>query len=120
MATLSFHKLKLMLAPACAIALIGCAKAEGTVLGQEPGSSAPAQVRELKPAATVLIQGVMTEKCPVAGCWFMLRDSSGVIRVDTKAAGFTVTDVPVNSAVTVVGTMKQDGEKVFSAKGLRY
>ena len=103
-----------------ALALVGCARAGGTVLGQDPGAAPTTPVKDLKPAAQSTITGVMYEKCPAAGCWFMLRDKTGVIRVDTKAAGFTVTDVPVNREVTVHGTVKDSGERIMSATGMRY
>jgi len=108
-----------MLALAVA-ALAGCARAGGTVLGKDPGASAATPVSSVKSSQDATMTGVMYEKCPAAGCWFMLRDKSGVIRVDTKAAGFTVTDVPVNSEVTVRGTIKKSGEPLLVASGLRY
>lgn len=63
----------------------------------------------------------MTKKCPVAGCWFMLHDESGTIKVDTKNAGFVVVDVPLNSRITVAGRLATNGaERVIDATGLRY
>ena len=102
------------------VVLAGCARAGGTVLGADPGAGASTPVKELKTASVSTISGVMYEKCPAAGCWFMLRDKTGVIRVDTKAAGFTVTDVPVNTEVTVKGSVKDSGERILAATGLRY
>ena len=61
----------------------------------------------------------MIEKCPTAGCWFMLRDQSGVVRVDTKAAGFVVSDIPLNTKVTVAGKVKSTAERQIAATGLR-
>jgi len=51
----------------------------------------------------------MIEKCPTAGCWFRLRDSTGVIKVDTKSAGFVVVDVPLEAKITVAGRVLTDG-----------
>lgn len=62
----------------------------------------------------------MIEKCPVAGCWFIVKDATGAIKVDTKAAGFTVTDVPLNTIVTVNGRLTGSGERVLAADGVRY
>src|SRR5439155_3770282 len=84
-------------------ALAGCAQAGGKTLGKAPDSTTITVVKELKTGSRATISGVMYEKCPVAGCWFMLRDKTGVIRVDTKAAGFNVLDLPVNTTVTVSG-----------------
>jgi hypothetical protein len=123
------YRLCLIVIAASSLPLSGCARAGGAVLGQDPGANPPAAstVKGLKPGGQSTLAGVMIEKCPVAGCWFMLRDQTGVIRVDTKAAGFTVTDVPVNARVTVRGTMKggetagkKTGERIFAATGLRY
>jgi uncharacterized protein YdeI (BOF family) len=91
------------------------------VLGTAPPPDVPVTaVRDLKPTLPVAVQGVMVEKCPVAGCWFMLRDKSGVIKVDTKAAGFVVTNVPLGTSVTVAGVLASKGERRVAATGLRY
>jgi uncharacterized protein YdeI (BOF family) len=71
--------------------------------------------------AAVVVSGEMVEKCPVAGCWFQLRDSSGTIKVDTKNAGFVVLDVPLHSMVTVAGRVKRtEDETQIEASGVRY
>lgn len=102
------------------LALSGCARSTANVLGKDPGTAQPTVVRDLKPASQVTLAGVMIEKCPTAGCWFMLKDGTGVVRVDTKSAGFTVTNVAVNTPVTVRGTVKDGTERMVTATGLRY
>jgi uncharacterized protein YdeI (BOF family) len=63
----------------------------------------------------------MVEKCPASGCWFRLRDQTGTIRVDTRAAGFVVTNVPLQSRITIAGkVVKRGDEKSVLASGLRY
>jgi len=63
----------------------------------------------------------MIEKCPIAGCWFRLRDNTGVIKVDTKSAGFVVVNVPLESRVTVAGKVIINGDDVMlEATGIRY
>jgi len=63
----------------------------------------------------------MLEKCPVAGCWFRLQDRTGIIKVDTKLAGFVVVNVPLESKVTVAGKVAADGDQiVIEATGIRY
>jgi uncharacterized protein YdeI (BOF family) len=111
----------------CALTILpftsgGCATgSHAATLGAAPPPDAPVTaVRELAPSGPVVVQGTMIEKCPVAGCWFMLRDESGVIRVDTKAAGFVVTNVPLGTTVTVAGTLPDKGVRRVSATGLRY
>lgn len=63
----------------------------------------------------------MIEKCPVAGCWFRLQDNTATIKVDTKSAGFVVTDVPLQTTVTVSGKVGTEGNlPLIEATGLRY
>jgi uncharacterized protein YdeI (BOF family) len=69
----------------------------------------------------VVVSGVMIEKCPVAGCWFRLRDSTGIVKIDTKPAGFVVVNVPLESTVTVGGKIVTEGDQtVIEASGIRY
>jgi len=103
--------------------LAGCHQPHGTILGKQPKGD-PRTILAVKagdapPAVT--IKGVMVEKCPVAGCWFRLRDRTGTIKVDTKAAGFVVVNVPLESEVTVMGTVAPEGnEVVIQCTGLQY
>src|SRR5678816_3825951 len=77
--------------------LIGCGQPKGNIKGAppkgEPHSVLSVQAGDTPP--TVTIQGTLIEKCPVAGCWFRLQDTTGIIKVDTKLAGFVVVDVPL-------------------------
>ena len=106
----------------CTTALLtGC----GAKTTATRGNFAPAslsKVRELSKTPqgkTVQVSGIMVEKCPVAGCWFMLKDDTGIVRVDTKAAGFVVTDLPLQTEVTVAGTVTPGASPSFSASGLQ-
>jgi len=101
----------------------GCSKPEGKVLGKTPKGEVQnfIAVKAGDTTPQVTIQGVLIEKCPVAGCWFRLRDRTGIIKVDTKAAGFVVLDLPVETRVTVAGKVVPDGKEVaLEATGLRY
>lgn len=111
----------LLMIPLICLPLLGCAGRPSVVLGASPAAGPVVAVRDLKPSATpVTVQGRIIEKCPVAGCWFMLRDKTGMIKVDTKEAGFVVTDVPLNTMATVTGTFKEVGERRIAAAGMRY
>lgn len=80
-----------------------------------------AGARKADSGASLVVAGEMVEKCPVAGCWFEVRDGSGTLRVDTKNAGFVVLDVPLHSRITVVGRMQRSGgEPQLEATGVRY
>jgi uncharacterized protein YdeI (BOF family) len=101
----------------------GCHTQPQHVLGASFVDSAPAAVQTLaskKDAAPVVVQGEMIEKCPVAGCWFVLKDKTGVVRVDTKNAGFVVTDVPLHSRLTVAGTVTPGAQPGIAASGIRF
>jgi uncharacterized protein YdeI (BOF family) len=107
----------------CFVLLAGCSGHHSTVLGVAPtnGPMTIAAVRSLHKAAPVTLHGTMVEKCPVAGCWFNLQDSTGVMRVDTKAAGFVVIDVPVGTPMTVQGKVSGAGaSREIDATGLIY
>jgi len=101
----------------------GCHRQEGKALGKahfgEPRSILA--VRAGDTPRVVTLAGVMTEKCPVAGCWFRLTDSTGTIKVDTKTAGFVVTEIPLETRMTVAGRVVQSGDEItIEASGVRY
>ncbi len=103
-----------------ALLLIGCSKSGGRVLGTEPAVAPIALVSTLKTATgPVTLAGTMTDKCPTAACWFHLKDTTGIIKVDVKAAGFTVTDVPNGTKMRVFGRYSKEMGEV-EATGLRW
>ena len=101
----------------------GCAERRPAILGK-PFDGGAISITALKQNGTnslVILQGNITEKCPVAGCWFILRDDTGTIKVDTKNADFVVVDVPLNTSVIVAGFVMTNGmERFIDATGLRY
>jgi len=103
--------------------LSGCGKLHGTVLGKAPKGEVCTilSVRAGDTPAQVVIAGVMVEKCPVAGCWLRVQDRTGIIKIDTKSAGFAVVNVPLETKVTVAGKIVPDGsDMALEATGLRY
>ena len=57
----------------------------------------------------------------MAGCWFILQDRTGRVRIDTKTAGFVVLDVPLRTTLTVAGSVEREsGVTSLSAMGARY
>jgi uncharacterized protein YdeI (BOF family) len=101
----------------------GCGTEPQHVLGAAFVEPAPAAIQALaakKSASPVVVQGEMIEKCPVAGCWFVLKDKTGVVRVDTKNAGFVVSDVPLHSHLTVAGTVTPGAQPGIAATGVRF
>jgi uncharacterized protein YdeI (BOF family) len=100
----------------------GCGVRQANHLGTVVDAAHIATVRGLEHASgTVTLRGAMVEKCPVAACWFRLKDGTGVMKVDVKAANFTVTDVPLGATVTVTGKpVTKDGDSYLAATGLTY
>jgi uncharacterized protein YdeI (BOF family) len=101
----------------------GCHRPFGRILGKAPMGE-PRTILSVKAGETppqVTVSGVMIEKCPVAGCWFRLRDGTGTVFVDTKSAGFVVVNVPVESKISVAGKAVAVGDEVIiEATGVRY
>jgi uncharacterized protein YdeI (BOF family) len=108
----------------CVLALFtGCLERKPQILGVAfDGQVVPvAAAKKGDAASPVVVHGTMIEKCPEAGCWFILRDASGAIKVDTKDAGFVVVDVPLQVSLTVAGRVTTNGtERILAATGLRY
>src|SRR5262245_1312698 len=103
--------------------LIGCAERKEKTLGLAfEGTAVPIDaVRHASADSRIVLRGTMTEKCPVAGCWFILRDESGTIKVDTKNGGFAVVDVPLKTPLVVAGHIVTNGtERMIDATGVRY
>lgn len=117
--------MKRVLCYAAALLLAGtaCRKQAGTVLGKSPKGEVETilAVRDGITPPDVTLRGAIVEKCPTAGCWFILKDQTGLIKVDTKAAGFVVTQIPLDTIVTVSGKLAyQDEAASLNATGLRY
>ena len=101
----------------------GCRPSSGTVLGRITDGEVRSiqSVKSGNTSAPVVLQGVMIEKCPVAGCWFRLQDGTSMIKVDTKSAGFVVVNVPLKTRMTVAGKIvRTDSEVEIEATGVRY
>jgi len=106
--------------------LAGCAPSTH-VMGAIPDEKRLISIgalRALTPSAAsplVTVRGEIIVKCPVAACWFRLRDKTGEVKVDVKGAYFTVTETPLGSEVTVSGRWVKSGEDtILAATGLRY
>ena len=107
----------------CYALFVACSQPKGKFLGKAPSGDTKSilAVQAGDTPATVTLRGTLVEKCPVAGCWFRIQDDSGIIKVDTKAAGFVVTDVPLQTTVRVGGKVAMEGnETVLEATGLLY
>lgn len=103
--------------------LAGCSPTGGTVLGASPVGDlhTTADARTLPDGTPILVKGELIEKCPVSGCWFVIKDEKGTVKVDTKAASFVVVDVPLHRTLIVAGKTSGKGDlRVVDASGVRY
>src|SRR5580693_7915809 len=101
--------------------LAGCDLSQPAILGHRPDNGAVAKIASIKASLTPqTIEGTMIDKCPIAGCWFHVKDQTGVIKVDTKNAGFVVAQVPINAHVVVTGIVKPDDTSTLAASGMTY
>jgi uncharacterized protein YdeI (BOF family) len=116
-------KVEVSVALALLLGAFGCSKSHGTILGKSPKGE-PVSILAIRAGDTppqVTVRGIMVEKCPIAGCWLKVQDTTGTIMVDTKSAGFVVVNVPLESKVTVAGKIVTEGDEVLiEASGLRY
>jgi len=53
----------------------------------------------------VSIEGTIDKECPHSGCWAVIKDASGQIRIDTNAGGFALPLHREGSHIRVVGTV---------------
>lgn len=101
--------------------LAGCAQMQPAVLGVRPVDAKPTPIASLKPSqAPQTIAGTMIDKCPIAGCWFRVKDNTGVVKVDTKNAGFVVSSIPLGTHVVVAGKYRAGDDCELLASGMSY
>jgi uncharacterized protein YdeI (BOF family) len=53
----------------------------------------------------VAIEGTIDQECPHSGCWAVIKDASGQIRIDTQAGGFALPLRREGSRIRIVGTV---------------
>ena len=107
--------------PAITIVMAGCSSNQSKQIGSPASNVSIVSISNLvSNKGTVRIKGKMIDKCPTAACWLHVKDSSGSIKVDLKAAGFTATDIPVNREITVTGSYVGGDDKHFDGIGIVY
>ena len=107
----------------CIWLLPGCSEHKPTTFGARVQGVATSigAVADMEVDSPVVLDGVMTKKCPVAGCWFMLTDKTGTIKVDLKNSEFVVVDVPLKAKMIVGGhIVTNDTERFIEAAGVRF
>lgn len=62
---------------------------------------------------TVTIEGTIIRQCPSTGCWAVVRDDTGEIRIDTRDGGFSLPLHREGRPITVTGNViLKDGRNV--------
>lgn len=66
----------------------------------------------------VTIAGVIETECPTTGCWAIVKDDTGQIRIDTAAGGFALPLKREGSSIKVQGILQltEGGDLQISAK----
>lgn len=67
----------------------------------------------------VAIEGKIVAECPHSGCWAVIEDGTGQIRIDTNKGGFALPLRREGSSIRVVGEVEQTegGSLLLSAEG---
>ena len=70
-----------------------------------------------KVGQTVQIEGTIAKECPHTGCWAVVEDETGEIRIDTKKGAFALPLGREGSKIKVVGDLevKENGDLEISA-----
>ena len=70
----------------------------------------------------VAIAGTITKECPHTGCWAIIEDATGQIRIDTKAGGFALPLRREGSKVQIVGQVieKENGDLEIAAQSAEF
>ena len=91
---------------------LGSRPAEGTLETTDIGS-----LKQDAAGQTVQIEGTIAEECPHTGCWAIVQDGTGKIRIDTQKGGFALPLKREGSRIRVVGTLevKENGDLEISA-----
>ena len=84
-------------------------------------TTAQLKIGEIGPAHVghqVAIEGTIVKECPHTGCWAVVEDSSGQIRIDTNPGGFALPLRREGSKVRVLGQVieKENGDLEIAAE----
>ena len=84
-------------------------------------TAAQVNIGEIEPSHVgrrVAFEGTIVKECPHSGCWAVIEDSSGQIRIDTNPGGFALPLRREGSKVRVVGQVieKENGDLEIAAE----
>lgn len=108
-------KIKSLSIPLIALVLIAgtawyLARPQAESLGAEPAGDAQTvsigDLSEAQVGQTVAIEGTIDQECPHSGCWAVIDDGTGQIRIDTQKGGFALPLKREGSQIRVVGELE--------------
>jgi len=88
--------------------------------GQQVASTQTAPIGSLSAeheGQTVRIEGTIIKECPHSGCWAVVKDDTGEVRIDTNKGGFALPLNREGARITVVGDveLKLNGDLQINA-----
>lgn len=98
------------------------ARPQGEVYGSkgvEAVSTVPiGELGEAHVGQRVAIEGTIKQECPHSGCWAVIADASGEVRIDTQQGGFALPLRREGSSVRIIGKVveKENGDLEISAE----
>jgi RecJ-like exonuclease len=94
------------------------AEAYGQPGGESAGTVPIGELGHSHVGRRVAIEGTIKRECPSTGCWAVIEDDTGQVRIDTQEGGFALPLHREGSKVRVVGkvTEKGNGDVEISAE----
>lgn len=108
-------KIKSIVAPLVVLVLVAGAslyllRPQKETFGNLPASEVQTvtigEIAHLQPGETVAIEGTIKRECPSSGCWALIEDHTGEIRIDTEKGGFALPLHREGSRIRVVGELE--------------
>lgn len=119
-------KIKSLIVPLIAVVAVAgaawyLARPQAETYGTAPVTGPIMKIADITDAhvgQTVTIEGIIDQECPHSGCWAVIKDDSGQIRIDTQKGGFALPLRREGSRVIVVGEVEraENGDLQISAQ----
>jgi len=101
----------------------GCGKKEADRYGQEIANRTATKIQEIlkKPGnfdnKTVTVQGQIIRECPT-GCWFEVKQDSGIIYVDLNPSGFAIPQKVGKMAIVEGKVLVRNNQPMIAGTGV--
>jgi len=83
------------------------AQSYGAQIDNQVATLAIADLDASRVGQQVAIEGTIDQECPHSGCWAVIKDGTGTIRIDTKQGGFALPLHREGSHVRIIGQVTQ-------------